>query len=101
MFVLNNGFDNPNPNLRLRCLTPVHIKWLIQEKERKVHLETYFPSKTLILLVVVCDVLWKSGIMLDDWQVHQIVTSSKVKIEIQVSNPHGLCLYLGRWIYNF
>ena len=26
LFVLNNGFDNPNPNLRLCCLTPVHIK---------------------------------------------------------------------------
>jgi len=26
MCVLNNGFDNPNPNLRLCSLTLVHIK---------------------------------------------------------------------------
>ena len=49
-----------NTNLRLCCLTPVHIKWLIQEKERKVHLETYFPSKTLILVVVVSLGMWKA-----------------------------------------
>ena len=38
--------------------------------------------------------------LLMDWQVHQCVPSSKVKIEVRVSYPQRFCLYLGRWIFN-
>jgi len=32
--------------------------------------------------------------LLTRWQVDQFVASSKVKMDVQVSSPHGLCLYL-------
>ena len=37
--------------------------------------------------------------LLMDWQVHQFVQSSKVKTEVQVSNPHELYLYVSIWIF--
>ena len=46
------------------------------------------------------DMQYTCSEMLMDWQVYQFVPSSKVKMEVRVLNPQGLCLYLGRWLFN-
>ena len=33
------------------------------------------------------------------WQVHQFVLSSKIKMKVRVSNSHQNCLYLDKWIF--
>lgn len=58
----------------------------------KLNYKPWIKASNVKSLIPITLIKW----LLNNWQVYQFVLSSKVKTQVQVSNPRGLCLYLGR-----